>query len=57
MFASVTSTGFRTQGIAGIRRQQVHIILMVTIALGGAGRIRDLSNGLDILPGGIPPLR
>ena len=39
----------------GICRQQVHIILRVTIALGSAGHIRDLSNGLDILRGGLDP--
>jgi len=44
----------------GIRRQQLHITLRVTIiALVSAGHIRDLSNSLDVLQEEIifPPRR
>ena len=43
----------------GTRRQQLHIILRVTIALVSVDHIRDLSDSLDILRGDLnfPPQR
>ena len=34
----------------GIRWQRLHTTLRVTVALGSAGHIHDLPNGLDDLP-------